>query len=384
MAKKAVNSSYRLHRGSGQAVVTLQGRTYYLGRYGSPESKEKFHRLVAESMVSATFGTKKNHVSVAEAVVKYLEYTKVYYPTGQEHHCNVVACKPMIELYASIKVADFGITELKVVRDWWVKRGSSRGYVNAMVKRIVRMSRWWSEEKIIDPSVHHALKCVSHLKRGRCDVREADPVKPVSDSDIEKTLPFLPQVVADMVRLQRLIGCRPGELVQIKPSMVDQSKDVWTITIDDHKNAWRGKERLIAVGPKAQAILRPYLERGLSQYCFSPKEAMEQRTKARTQARKTPPSCGNRPGTNLRARPRKDSEHYTTGTYGNAIRYACRRAKIEPWSPNQLRHAAATHLRKLEGIEAASVILGHSQLSTTEIYAEKNFQAAVSVAKRHG
>jgi integrase len=374
---------YLRHKASGKAVVRIQGRDYYLGEYGSPESKEKYYRLLAEAAVSPTFGTSKSRVTVSEAVVKYLEHCHEYY-SRQESEIVHYAMAPLVQVFPALPLQEFGVVQFKVIRQWWIKKGSSRQYVNAQMKRIVRFAKWTVSEALADPSLHHALKCVDSLKRGRCDVREAEPVKPVSDTDIEKTLPFLPQVVADMVRLQRLIGCRPGELVQIKPSMVDQSKDVWTIEIEDHKNAWRGKERLIAVGPKAQAILRPYLERGLSQYCFSPKEAMEQRTKARTQARKTPPSCGNRPGTNLRARPRKDSEHYTTGTYGNAIRYACRRAKIEPWSPNQLRHAAATHLRKLEGIEAASVILGHSQLSTTEIYAEKNFQAAVSVAKRHG
>ena len=30
------------------AFVELNGRRHYLGRYGSPESKEKYHRLLAE------------------------------------------------------------------------------------------------------------------------------------------------------------------------------------------------------------------------------------------------------------------------------------------------------------------------------------------------
>jgi integrase len=167
--------------------------------------------------------------------------------------------------------------------------------------------------------------------------------------------------------------------------MVDRTGEVWTITITDHKNAWRGKDRIIAVGPKAQAILKPYLDRGLSEYCFSPKEAMQQRQATKHKARKTPLSCGNKPGSNRKAKPqRAPADYYSTNNYARAVLYACKRAKIEPWSPNQLRHAAATHLRKLEGIEAASVILGHSQISTTELYAEKNFQAAVVVARKHG
>jgi hypothetical protein len=39
---------YRLHKRSGQAVVTLDGLTYYLGPHGSPESRAEYDRLIAE------------------------------------------------------------------------------------------------------------------------------------------------------------------------------------------------------------------------------------------------------------------------------------------------------------------------------------------------
>jgi hypothetical protein len=37
---------YRLHKQSGQVIVTLSGRD--LGVYGSPESREKYNRLTGE------------------------------------------------------------------------------------------------------------------------------------------------------------------------------------------------------------------------------------------------------------------------------------------------------------------------------------------------
>jgi len=39
---------YRLHKASGQAFVELSGKRIYCGKYGTPESKEKYHRLVEE------------------------------------------------------------------------------------------------------------------------------------------------------------------------------------------------------------------------------------------------------------------------------------------------------------------------------------------------
>ncbi len=40
--------SYRLHRRTGQAVVTLVGRDIYLGKHGTPESREAYQRKIKE------------------------------------------------------------------------------------------------------------------------------------------------------------------------------------------------------------------------------------------------------------------------------------------------------------------------------------------------
>lgn len=40
--------SYRLHKVSGQAVVTLNDRDCYLGVYNSPESRARYEQLLAE------------------------------------------------------------------------------------------------------------------------------------------------------------------------------------------------------------------------------------------------------------------------------------------------------------------------------------------------
>jgi hypothetical protein len=40
--------SYRLHKPSRQAVVTLNGQDIYLGRHNSPESMAEYKRVIAE------------------------------------------------------------------------------------------------------------------------------------------------------------------------------------------------------------------------------------------------------------------------------------------------------------------------------------------------
>jgi integrase len=54
------------------------------------------------------------------------------------------------------------------------------------------------------------------------------------------------------------------------------------------------------------------------------------------------------------------------------------------WHPHQLRHSAATVIRKHFGIEAAQVVLGHATLAATQIYAEKNADAAKRIAAEVG
>jgi site-specific recombinase XerC len=57
---------------------------------------------------------------------------------------------------------------------------------------------------------------------------------------------------------------------------------------------------------------------------------------------------------------------------------------MEKWSPNQLRHTAATRIRRRYGIELARIILGHTNLVTTQVYTEADFHKALSVIGEFG
>ena len=61
---------------------------------------------------------------------------------------------------------------------------------------------------------------------------------------------------------------------------------------------------------------------------------------------------------------------------GQAIARACKRAGVPRWHPHQLRHNAATWLRKEFGLDVARVILGHSSPVVTEVYAEMDREKA--------
>ena len=237
--------------------------------------------------------------------------------------------------------------------------------------------------------------------KGKTEPANPTPVPPISDAVVDATLPHLPAVVADMVRFQRLTGCRPQEVCLIRPCDVDTSGEVWMYVPAEHKTEHHGKRRTIFIGPRAQDVLRPYLLRDKESYCFVPADSERKRRAELTAARRIPVSYGNRPGTNRKRNPKRSAgQRYVTDSYRRAIDRACDKAFPAPdnatpeaarewklqhrWAPNRLRHTAATELRKRFGLEAAQVVLGHSTADVTQIYAERDMAKAAEVIKQVG
>ena len=77
-------------------------------------------------------------------------------------------------------------------------------------------------------------------------------------------------------------------------------------------------------------------------------------------------------------------ERYTAGSVRQAIHRACKKAGVDAWHTHQLRHNAATFLRKEFGIEAARVVLGHASSAVTEVYAELDLTRAADIMSQVG
>jgi len=397
----------RLHRASGQAVVSIAGREIYLGPHGSPASVEEYNRVVGEWVAEgrpAHLPTVSD-ITVVELAAAYVNYAKIYYrkdgrPTGTAESIQR-SLQELCKLYGRTTAISFGPRALKAMQQRFIGMGHSRRYVNDNVDRIRRCFRWAVSEELIPPHVYDALRSVPGLRKGRSGAREAPPITPVDDEVVDATLDHLSAVVADMVRFQRITGARPAEVCILRPVDLDRSKSVWTYRPAVHKTEHLDRERIICIGPRAQAILEPYLGRSANSYCFSPCDAEEQRRAIQHAQRRVPLKYGNRPGTNRKKRPRrKPGASYTTDSYRRAIHRAVDAANkqrqtnaeaqgleyepIPQWSPNQLRHAAATELRRRFGIEASRVVLGHSEVETTQIYAERDLELAKKIAKELG
>jgi integrase len=400
---------YRLHKRSRQAVVTLSGQDIYLGRHGTAESHERYRQAIAEWTVRGRRPATPDSApySVAELILDYIGHAESYYRTrdGQVNEAEIAniqrVLKPLRETFGLSAAADFGPKKLEVVREQLIADGLARRTVNRYVARVKHVFRWGVARETVPASVHHALSAFESLKRNHCDAPETEPVRAVPDALVDAIRPFVGRVVWGLVELQRCSGCRPGEAVLIRMIDIDVTGSVWLWKVPAHKNQWRGTERVVALGPRAQRIIREFQKPDLSSYLFSPGLAEQERRAARHALRKTPAEQGNNIGTNRKIDPRrKPGERYTSCSYRRAIQRGCELAFPPPtdlsdeelrawrhehsWVPNQLRHSAATRIRKEFSLEHAQTVLGHTEPQTTLIYAERNARLAVEVAARIG
>lgn len=399
---------YRLHRASGQAVVTILGKDFYLGPWRSKASKFEYDRLISEWLANGrclSAGQNKAVTTVTELVAAYWKFAKSYYrkdgrPTGALSGIKV-ALRILRRRYGDLPANEFGPKSLRALQHVMVELNHSRGYINSNIDRIRRAFKWAVSVELAPVSVYQALQTVRGLQKGRTAARDNPPVKPISDETVDATLPHLPAVVADMVRLQRLTGCRPNEVCILRPCDLDTTGDVWSYRPQSHKTEHHGRERIIYLGQKAQAIIRPYLLRDASAYCFVPREAEQTRNAERRASRRTPMTPSQAKRRPVVHRLRAPGDRYTATSYRRAINRACDKASPAPnnlsstetsrdwrkahrWSPNRLRHTAATEIRRRFGLEAAQVTLGHASADVSQIYAERDNAKAQAVMREVG
>lgn len=427
--------SYRKHKASGQAIVTLNGRMIYLGPYGSVASKHEYDRVIAEWLSAGRQlpGQATPDLTVSELAARYWEHATTYYgsPSGRGELDSIKLVLGLLRrLYGATTVCTFGPRAFKSVRDQMVVAGWSRPYINAQARRVRRIMKWAVEAELVPAEIWHALQAVEPLRAGKTQAREPAAVQPVSEDRVAAMLSHVSPQVRSMIELQQLTGMRAGELVIMRGCDINRIVDPWEYTPSTHKNQHRGLRRMVPLGPRAQAIIAPYLGPDADAYLFSPAEAEGVRRAKQHEARETPLSCGNRPGTNKvrRGRKRAPRDRYDVASYRRAIAHGCdaafpppadlargrrdrtdgkkgqRRETMAEWKarlgakwpallkwrmehrffPLSLRHSAGTRLREQFGIEGAQGVLGHQRLNTTEIYAQKNIREARRIMREVG
>jgi integrase len=81
---------------------------------------------------------------------------------------------------------------------------------------------------------------------------------------------------------------------------------------------------------------------------------------------------------------RAPGDLYDDGAYRKAIRRACKKLDIPIWFPHQLRHSAASEIRRRFGLETCQTVLGHAEMQVTQIYAQKDLDRARGAMQQIG
>jgi integrase len=342
------------------------GKYQYLpGAFDSPESWQAYWQVIgriekgelsAEPAVAPTIAPARasvapNLLTVEELVERYMDRARSYYrrhdgtATGEADTIRY-ALQPLLDVCVAILVSEFKPSDLKAVRQEMIARGWCRRHINHSVRRIKTMFRWGVEEEIVPAEVAGAVSTVKALQEGRDpSVREKEEVEAVPDATIEKILPLVSDVAADVIRIMRYSGCRPGEVRQIKVETINRSdQDCWTCPLGQHKSVRKRKHRTLHFGPKCQAILARWLVKAGTGPIFP----------------------------------------ITHSGLRTAIGRACKVAGVPRFGPNALRHSAGTEARKRFGLEGAQHLLGHVHAKTSEIYAELDASKAREVARQIG
>lgn len=395
MGRKAQFPPRMTEHATGQARVYWHGRTYYLGKFGSAEAQKAYAELLTRLTADGLKADAAPQISplprtVADVIAAFLAFA----PTEYQPHQVVLfrlALTPLLRLCGRLPAAEFDAETLKRVRSTmtdgsWLNDaereqrlkgrmpiGWARTTTDRHVKRVMTVWRWAEGTKVggapLVPKGSWAnLTILRPLKRGLPGVRELPRRKSTQRADLDAVLPHVQRrskrrPVATMLELQYLTGCRSGEVCVMRPCDIDRESGpcidgvkVWLYRPEHWKTEHLGQPRVIAVGPTAQKLLLPWLER-----CQSPESYL------------FGPSVS-----------RSRHPRYSVRTYAKIVNKACRLAGVKIVGYGG-RRATADRVRKEHGLDGARSVLGHTGVGQTAEYCEQlDVQQAAEIAAKLG
>lgn len=245
-----------LHKPSGKARVRIRGKDHYCGPWGSQEAQDKYDKLIEEFLED---GPVKATTMAGLLAAWWVECKRRYGGRGKGPYGNAVSWRPVIKLlrlnFGEEQPSDLGPVRVRAAieaeakkRDW------SARYAKMVLQRVKYIFSWGVGEEVVPLSTSQRIDKIT-LRIGK----KRRKIKPVDVKVLARTLRHLSPKVSAMVRLQRLTGMRPGELVVMKPEHIERRGEVWSYVPPSHKSEHRDRERIIYLGPRAQAVLTPWL-----------------------------------------------------------------------------------------------------------------------------
>lgn len=267
---------------------------------------------------------------------------------------------------ADLDIEDLTAGDLRHVQQQMAASGLVRSTVNARMKRVRRWLRWARLYGYASPAVLEEMACVAPLRAGAVGVKHKAPVRSVDQERMELTAACAGFVLSRAIEVQARTAMRPGELVSMRICHLGPYRDPqdggriqhWLYQPGSHKTEHTGATRGVGLGPEAVLALRAVIEARFGQAELAGGVRMPRLGDMTDTRLIWPWGCG-------RSGVAPFSEEAAVKSYRDAVRRAARRAGVEPWAPNQIRHKAATFAHRQAGEEVAAQHLGHGDPRTT-------------------
>lgn len=361
----------KMHEGSGQGRVKINGQHVYLGPWSDQQRCRQRYAELAQQHAAGDVRKASKRLSVAEVLIAFLQDARATMPAKEFWHFQRIA-KVLTRLFKTTPAKDFDTNSLLLVRETlkkatWLtqderkhhKAGEwSRSQINKATTRIRRIWAWAEQRKMIPPGSWGHLMTLKAIPSTDRSVRQTKPRRGIDWPTVQAALPYLPGAVAAMCEMQWWTGMRPTEVCRMKAEDVEQVDGVWMFWLVS-KNAWRpGREReAVILGPEAMRVLLPWLNA----------------------ARSKGPGAAIFPSVKTR-------RAYTTDGYGQTF-YKMFNANpnLERFTAYQLRHGAKRRIKRAIGLDAARAVLRQRSIQTTDNYdAERDMTLAIEAAKKTG
>jgi integrase len=129
--------------------------------------------------------------------------------------------------------------------------------------QIKTIFNWGAKQGLIPVEIAARLKFVSGIAKGRTIAPERPKVHAASDDDLEAIIPYMSPVHADMLKMLRLTGMRPSELLRMTWREINTSNDTWVYTPENHKTDFKDIERFIPLRKECRKILEKEIYQNL-------------------------------------------------------------------------------------------------------------------------
>lgn len=372
----------RPHPQSGQERVWWAGKWHYLGPAGSDQARQEYASLLArvtggELEPVPRQGKAPRPITVADVLASWLERAApLLTERGGEEAQFRKTFVPLDRLFADLPAAEFNASRLAELQaamatgSWLTEKDReaarkewSRKVVNQRLGRVRKVWRWAEKMGLVPAGSFASLMVVENIPMGSRLAAEGTGRRTATLAEVKAVCRCFPRhakVLPAMLLVQWWSGCRPGEVRTMRAGEVDTSGPVWLYRPRLHKCDRWGHDRVIPLGPRAQAVLSPWLlrarEKGPDTHVF-------------------PPSIR-----------RGRATHYRADSYSHAVTRAADLAGMPPgWACYSTRHGARDRVGRAAGDEAARSFLGHRSVSTTMQYGSRiDHQFAADLSKRLG